>query len=52
MVVDIMAITVSKRISMVDSKSAKWIGSNALSELGKSTVNVLDYPRSIYRNDG
>jgi 3-methyladenine DNA glycosylase AlkD len=47
---NIRAITVAKRLSMLESKSAKWIGRNALSELCKSTVNVLDYPRSIYRN--
>jgi len=49
---NIEAIIVAKRLSLNESKSAKWIGSNALSELGKSTVNVMDYPRSIYRNNG
>lgn len=44
------AIAVANKLSLLESKSAKWIGRNALSELGKSTVNVLDYPRSIYRN--
>lgn len=48
---NIEAITVAKKLAMHDSKSAKWIGSNALKELDRSTVNVLDYPRSIYRND-
>ena len=47
---NIEAMTVAKNLSLLKSKSAKWIGSNALSQLGKSTVNVLDYPRSIYRN--
>ena len=46
------AIIVAKRLCALESKSARWIGSNALSQLGKSTVNVLDYPRSIYRNNG
>jgi 3-methyladenine DNA glycosylase AlkD len=46
------AITVANRISMFESKSAKWIGSNALSELGKSDVNILDYPRFLYRKNG
>jgi 3-methyladenine DNA glycosylase AlkD len=48
---NIEAIIVAKRLLALESKSAKWIGSNALSELGKPTVNVLDYPRSIYRNN-
>lgn len=47
---NIQAITVAKKISMLESKSAKWIGSNALRELGDPNVNVLDYPRSVYRN--
>lgn len=46
------AITVANRTSMFESKSAKWIGTNALSELGKSDVNILDYPRTIYRKNG
>jgi len=46
------AITVAKRISILESKSAKWIASNALSEFGKSNVNILDYPRSLYRKNG
>lgn len=48
---NITAIAVAKKISMLESKSARWIGGNALSELEKPTVNVLDYPRSIYRNN-
>jgi 3-methyladenine DNA glycosylase AlkD len=43
------ATIVAKRLSALESKSAKWIGRNALSEIGKPTVSVLDYPRSIYR---
>jgi 3-methyladenine DNA glycosylase AlkD len=46
------ATTVAKRLAVHESKSAKWIGKNALSEISKPTVNVLDYPRSIYRNIG
>lgn len=46
------AITVANRISMLESKSAKWIGNNALRELEKADVNILDYPRSLYRNNG
>jgi 3-methyladenine DNA glycosylase AlkD len=44
------AIALAKRLNMGDSKSERWIGSNALNELGKSSVNMLDYPRSIYRD--
>ncbi len=43
------AIDVSNRMSATDSKSAKWIAKNALSELKKPGVNILDYPRHIYR---
>lgn len=46
------AITVANRISMLESKSAKWIGNNALRELEKADVNILDYPRPLYRNNG
>ena len=49
---NIEATIVAKRLALLESKSAKWIGSNALNEFGKSTVNVLDYPRSIYRKNG
>ncbi len=43
------AIEVANRILNTDSKSAKWIAKNALSELKKPDVNILDYPRHIYR---
>jgi 3-methyladenine DNA glycosylase AlkD len=43
---------VAKRLSELENKSAKWVGSNALSQLGRPKVNVLDYPRSIYRIKG
>lgn len=43
------AIVVAKRILVSDSKSAKWIASNAISELEKPDVSILDYPRPIYR---
>jgi 3-methyladenine DNA glycosylase AlkD len=48
---NVKAIAVAKKLSMLETKSAKWIGSNALSELNKPTVNILDYPRSIYRSN-
>jgi len=46
------AITVANRISKLESKSAKWIASNALNELEKPKVNILDYPRYLYRKNG
>ena len=49
---NIEAIAVAKRLATLESKSAKWIGSNALSEFGRATINVLDYPRSVYRCNG
>ena len=43
------AVEVTNHILAIDSSSAKWIAKNALSELKKSDVNILDYPRHIYR---
>ena len=43
------AIAVAKEILELDSKSAKWIARDALRELEKDTVKILDYPRSVYR---
>ncbi|PCK07861.1 MAG: hypothetical protein COA42_11995 [Alteromonadaceae bacterium] len=43
------AIEVASRILTNDSKSAKWIAKNALSELQKPDVSILSYPRHIYR---
>lgn len=45
----IRAIKVANRILAINSKSAKWIARNALSELENPGVNILDYPRHIYR---
>lgn len=33
------------------SKSAQWIGKNALAEIAKPNLKTLDYPRCIYRPD-
>lgn len=44
------AIEVAKRILRKDTKPAKWIANNALSELEKPGVNILDYPRHLYRS--
>ncbi len=43
------AIQVSKEILSVEHKAAQWIAKDALRELSKETVNILDYPRAIYR---
>jgi len=43
------ALEVANRLLLTDSKSAKWIAKNAICELEKPNVNVLDYPRKIYR---
>ncbi len=40
------AIAVAKEIQKIDSKSAKWIASNALNELTKAKINILGYPRN------
>ncbi len=45
----IKAIKAAKRILATNSKSAKWIAKNALTELEMPGVNILDYPRHIYR---
>lgn len=45
------AIEVANRILLSDSKSAKWVAKNALSELNKPDVKIFDYPRHIYRPD-
>jgi len=44
------AIATSNKILLQQSKSATWIANNALRELNKSGINILDYPRHIYRN--
>jgi len=43
------AIDTAKLILKQDSKSAQWIAKDALRELESEKVNILDYPRSIYR---
>ena len=47
-----LAILVANRIKKTESKSAKWIANNALKELMDPGVNILDYPRHIYRENG
>ena len=43
------AIVTAKVILKQNSKSAQWIAKDALKELQGEKVNILDYPRSIYR---
>ncbi len=43
------AIEVANRLLVTESNSAKWIAKNALGELEKPGVNILDYPRQVYR---
>ena len=43
------AILVSQTLVESNSKSAQWIAKDALREFEKPNLNILDYPRSIYR---
>jgi 3-methyladenine DNA glycosylase AlkD len=43
------AILSANRILNNKNKSAQWIAKNALSELNKENLNILDYPRELYR---
>lgn len=43
------AIDVAERISLSDSRSARWLAGDALKELRSPNVKVLDYPRATYR---
>ena len=43
------AISCANQILALNSKSAKWIATNALKELEKENVRMSDYPRAIYR---
>ena len=43
------AVNLAKEIALLDTKGAKWIAMDAIRELTGEKVNVLDYPRSIYR---
>ncbi|MGB7815049.1 MAG: DNA alkylation repair protein [Methylotenera sp.] len=44
-----LALAAANRILATDSKSAKWIARDAIGELEKPDVNILDYPRITYR---
>lgn len=43
------AIDLSKNLLEKNSKAANWIAKDALRELKKDGVKILDYPRAIYR---
>jgi len=43
------ALELAKQIIKLDTKSAKWIGTDAINQLTRTKVNILDYPRAIYR---
>ena len=43
------AIKVANDLIKLDNKTATWIAKDALKELQGETVNILDYPREIYR---
>jgi len=45
------AISCANQILTLNSKSAKWVASNALKELQKENVRMSDYPRAIYRSE-
>lgn len=43
------AIEAAHRIGQHDNKAAKWVANNALAELEKPQLKLLDYPRHLYR---
>ena len=43
------AIDTANRILISDNKSAIWIAKDAIRQLTTGKVNILDYPRNIYR---
>ncbi|MBL4643794.1 MAG: DNA alkylation repair protein [Flavobacteriaceae bacterium] len=43
------ALKTASQLVKMNTKCTKWIGSNAISQLTKQKVNILDYPRAIYR---
>jgi len=44
------AISSAREILQIDSKSSRWIATDAIRELIRKDANILDYPRAIYRN--
>ncbi|MBL4708827.1 MAG: DNA alkylation repair protein [Flavobacteriales bacterium] len=46
---NVAAIQLSKEIAQKENKTAQWIAKDALKELESKMLNVLDYPRNVYR---
>lgn len=44
-----IALITAQEILAMDTKAANWIAKDAIKELSGEKVNILDYPRSIYR---
>ena len=44
-----LALRTAEKIATIDSASARWIAKDAIRELSSEKVNILDYPRHIYR---
>jgi 3-methyladenine DNA glycosylase AlkD len=40
------AIVTAKEIKKINSESAQWVANNALNELTKKRINILEYPRN------
>jgi 3-methyladenine DNA glycosylase AlkD len=45
---NVKAIQMAHEIVVLNSKAAKWIGKDAIRKLELDTVNILNYPRSLY----
>lgn len=43
------ALATAERILLKGGKAAQWVAKNAIAELSREGINVLDYPRAIYR---
>lgn len=43
------ALVVANKILKINHPSAQWIAKDAIRQLSKAKVNILDYPREIYR---
>lgn len=42
-------LVLANDIVKMDTKCSKWIGSDAIKQLTREKVNILDYPRAMYR---
>ncbi len=43
------ALKNASQLLKMNTKCAKWIGTDAIKQLTRTKVNILDYPRAIYR---